>query len=127
MANDNYMDAIELRCLVEKLRARYPGIHIRSARYCTYGVDGERQQEIQYQAPLASLEAAGLVVPEMLRPKRNGRTSLGEGFTLFPSWPPGCWDLYVYTAMSPRESPRIAVTEAKRLLKKIAAQAETAR
>jgi hypothetical protein len=112
--------------LVEKLRARYPGVHIVEAHMSTLD-DGAIQQCIRYCAPLEMLKHYGLLTEEMLRKKR-GPTSLGEGFHLCEGLDylslPGCWDLSAWTATRPRERPRIGTTEAQRILKRIFKEAK---
>ena len=115
----------KLRPLADRLRARYPGVRIVEASMSSTD-DGMPQQNVRYQAPLAWLKQSGLVTAEMLRLKQQGRsdTALGEGFSLCRALDDesrdGFWDLSVYTGTCPRERDRMAMTEAKRLLRQIA-------
>lgn len=121
----DYID-YSLQPLVNKLRARYPGVRIVEATLCE--MDGAPQQIIRFQAPLPALESAGLIEPKMLKGINDNRvgntTAIGDGFILCKSLDDesrdGCWDLMMMTEGYPRERPRIATTEAKRLLRKIA-------
>lgn len=120
---DDYIQH-ELRPLVDRLRARYPGVRVFDAHISTT-YDGMRQQNVRYQAPLVELKRAGLLTAEMLRHSKHGlgETALGDGFSLTEGWDcksvSGCHDLEIWTGEYPRERSRIAVTEAKRLLRRI--------
>jgi len=119
----DYID-YKLRPLADKLRARYPGVRIVEVLMSST-CDGMPQQNVRYQAPLAWLKQSGLVTAEMLRLKQQRRsdTALGEGFSLCCALDDesraGYWDLSVYTGTCPRERDRMAMTEAKRLLRQI--------
>jgi hypothetical protein len=119
----------DLQPLVAQLRARYPIVRIveaqRIGRRDTGGIYGI---SIRYQAPLEMLKRAGLLSAERIAIVNSGMydkyDSLGESFDLYDSYDalstPGCHDLVVRTWNEPHERPRIALAEAKRVLKKIA-------
>jgi hypothetical protein len=118
-----------LQPLVDKLRNRYPAIRIVRASLQKQD-NGQFQQSIQFQAPLETLQAAGLIEPVMMPDsKRLGRetTSLGDGFYLCDGLDDqsraGCWDLSIWTASVPREpvglGTRRAQTEFKRMMRGI--------
>ncbi|MBI3043560.1 MAG: hypothetical protein HYY78_12140 [Betaproteobacteria bacterium] len=117
----------ELQPLADKLRARYPGVRIVWAHYGTMK-DGTRQQVIRYQAPLSALKRAGLLTDEMLRAHERGGnlTEMGDAFGLHTGVDvesvSGRHDLVIYTPSYPHECSRIAIKDAKRLLRQIAQQ-----
>ena len=116
----------ELHQLVRHLAARYPGITIVSAWMTTLD-DGERQQDVRYQAPIDRLLEAGLLTRAMVAASQDGRrgprtTPAGCGYSLALDGlddrsTPGHADLYIYTGMRPRERERIGTTDAMRVLK----------
>ena len=118
-----------LIALAAAVRARYPGVRIVEA-HMTRQAGGELQQLIRYQAPLSTLEAHGLVTDVMysdtVAPRRGGSPTLpnGDGYHLCAALDQqsvlGCWDLSVFTGATPRERPRIAVNEARKILRRFA-------
>jgi hypothetical protein len=105
--------------LVRELHARYPGVSVIDALIRDRG-DGVTQQWVTFAAPLETLRSSGLLTDDML----NNRTPIGDGFVLVKSSDSlskhGCWKLSLFTESVPRERDRFSLTEAKRVLKRIA-------
>ena len=120
---DDHVDRA-LRPLVEKLRARYPQVHVVEARRTVWD-DGFVQQIVRYRAPLADLRNAGLVTDEMLTAREStsayGESSLGEAFHLsqFSAERDGCWELDLCTESVPRVGGLTKTDDARCLLERI--------
>jgi len=118
------MNPLEIYPLVEKLRARYPGVGIVDARMSTRA-DGETQQMLRFQAPLELLKRYGLVTARMVREREQYKpTPIGDGFLLTKHLDsgscPGSWDFLLLTEASPREYRKLGTQLAKTLLRRIA-------
>ncbi len=109
--------------LLARLRARYPGVGVTHAEMHDQG-RGWLLLVVKFEAPLAVLLEAGLVTSAMVEAawhrRRRGPSRdtnpIGDGFSLYGSEQGA--QLTIYTATSPRERPRIATDDARRLLKR---------
>lgn len=113
--------------VVKKLRARYAGVRIVDARFCTTW-DGDLRQIVRYQASLDLLKRYGLVTEAMLDEGRR-TTDLGHDFLIYyDRWDsqsrPGCWDLEIFTGAVPYDPKRFSTRIAAALLKRMARAAK---
>ncbi len=113
--------------IVSQLRSRYPGLLIRGS---VSGSDGEIIQSLTFHAPdLATLQRSGLVTPEMLDERNrksggdwySGDLPDGRGFFISKNGSASDWFVALHTHEVTRYRKRIPVTEARRVLKEIAA------
>jgi hypothetical protein len=110
-----------LRPLVDQLRARYPNVNIVDAKK-TVWVDGLMQQLVTFRGTLSQLQLCGLVTDSMLRSRNerawSGATSLGDGFHLrnCSHGLAGQWELDLCTESAPRETGRMSLEQASRVL-----------
>lgn len=110
-----------LRPLVERLRARYPGVLVVEAQYTTTH-DGVKQQSVRFVAPIELLQHYDLVTQRMVEGRTGSITPIGDGFNLCEGRLddlsiPGCWNLSLFIGASPRERPRISIRDAAKVLK----------
>ncbi len=111
--------------IAARLRGRYPEIEIAAVYGGELTSDGVYQVCIEYRAPLARLFERGLVTNGMVENAIDGRrgsptTPFGDGFTLCvgdgPGYPAA---LAIFTGTAPRERPRLALGEARRVLSRL--------
>lgn len=113
----------DLYWLSRKIERRYKGIAVSGIRF-TETDGGVIQQSIEYYGPIRLLIKYDLLTEAMLRWHNDGRraaskwTWIGDGYALFVEEDNAT--LWIFTGTEPRERPRIDVTTAKALLRKIA-------
>lgn len=111
--------------LVRSLRARYPNIDVRGF---IVEEGGRKRQSIIYSADsLKALQDAGLATPEMLARQKGrrdwrGKLLSGDEFSLWNVPPSNEWILYVHTYSEVNDAKGLPLTDARRLLKAIAAR-----